>query len=234
MNGMRSKNNQARLIVPYGLIQAIIFDLDGLLIDSEPCWDRVRQQMAAEYGQTWTQDNQRSVMGVSTATWADYMIERLRLSLTQQAVIERIVGKMLALYHEHIPYLPGAVEAVHWAAKHYPTALASGSERSLIEAVVQDPAMRGQFQVVVCTDDLPCGKPAPDVYLEAARRLGVDPEVCVCVEDSPNGIMAGKAAGMKVIAVPDMRFNPNREVIRQADVVLGSLEEFSLELIIDL
>jgi HAD superfamily hydrolase (TIGR01509 family) len=187
--------------------------------------------MAAEFGQTWTQDDQRAVMGVSTSTWADYMIERLGLDLTQQAIIERIVGKMLALYNEHIPYLPGAVDAVNLAAKHYPTALASGSQRSLIEAVVQDPAMRGQFQVVVCTDDLPCGKPAPDVYLETARRLNITPEVCVCVEDSPNGILAGKAAGMKVIAVPDMRFNPNHEVIRKAEVVLGSLEEFSLELI---
>ena len=187
--------------------------------------------MAAEFGQTWTQADQRSVMGVSTVTWANYLIERLGLDMTQQTVIERIVGKMLAIYHEHIPYLPGAVEAVHLAAKHYPTALASGSERSLIEAVMQDTALRGQFRVVVCTDDLPHGKPAPDVYLEAARRLGVTPEACVCVEDSPNGILAGKAAGMKVIAVPDMRFNSNPEVIRQAEVVLGSLEEFTIELV---
>ena len=213
------------------MINAVIFDLDGLLVDSEPYWDRARQQMAADYSQTWTPSDQRSVMGVSTATWAQYMIERLGLELTQQAVIERIVGKMLALYQEHIPYLPGAVQAVHLAARHYPTALASGSERSLIEAVIQDAAMRDHFQVVVCTDELPHGKPAPDVYLEAARRLNITPQQCVCIEDSPNGILAGKAAGMKVIAVPDMRFNPNREVIRQAEVVLGSLEEFSIELL---
>jgi HAD superfamily hydrolase (TIGR01509 family) len=211
--------------------RAIIFDLDGLLVDSEPCWDRARQQLAAEYGQTWTQDDQYSVMGVSTATWANYMIKRLGLDLTQQAVIERIIGIMLTIYHEHIPYLPGAVDAVRLAAKHYPTALASGSERSLIEAVIQDSALRDQFQAVVCTDDLPRGKPAPDVYLEAARRLGVTPEMCVCVEDSPNGVLAGKAAGMKVIAVPDERFNPNPEVIRQAEIVLGSLEEFTIELL---
>jgi HAD superfamily hydrolase (TIGR01509 family) len=211
--------------------RAIIFDLDGLLVDSEPCWDRARQQLAAEYGQTWTQDDQHSVMGVSTATWANYMIKRLGLDLTQQGVIERIKGIMLTMYHEHIPYLPGAVDAVRLAAQHYPTALASGSERSLIEAVIQDSALRDQFQAVVCTDDLPRGKPAPDVYLEAARRLGVTPELCVCVEDSPNGVLAGKAAGMKVIAVPDERFNPNPEVIRQAEIVLGSLEEFTIELL---
>jgi HAD superfamily hydrolase (TIGR01509 family) len=213
------------------MINSVIFDMDGLLVDSEPCWERVRQQMAAEYNQAWTQDDQRSVMGVSTATWANYMIKRLGLELTPQAVIDQVVGKMLALYHEKIPYLPGAVEAVHLAAKYYPTALASGSERSLIEAVVQDSVLRDQFRVVVCTDNLPRGKPAPDVYLETARRLSIRPEECVCVEDSANGILAGKAAGMKVIAVPDVRFNPNWELIQQAEVVLSSLEEFSLELI---
>jgi HAD superfamily hydrolase (TIGR01509 family) len=213
------------------MINAVIFDLDGLLIDSEPYWDRARQQMAADYGQTWTETDQRSMMGVSTTTWANYMNERLGLGLPQAQVIERIVGKMMALYHEHIPYLPGAVAAVHLAAKDYPTALASGSERSLIETVVQDSALRSQFQVVVCTDELPHGKPAPDVYLEAARRLNVAPRLCVCVEDSSNGILAGKAAGMKVIAVPDARFNPNMDVVRQAEVVLGSLEEFSMELL---
>ncbi len=137
----------------------------------------------------------------------------------------------MAYYHERIPYLPGAIEAVHLAAGYYPTALASGSERSLIDTVINDSAMHGKFQAVVCTDDLLHGKPAPDVYLEAARRLNVRPEMCVCVEDSSNGILAGKAAGMMVIAVPDARFNPNMDVIRQADVVLGSLEDFSIELL---
>jgi len=159
------------IIVVIHLISAVIFDLDGLLVDSEPCWEQVRQQMAAEFGLTWPQDDPRAVMNVSTSTWADYMIEQLRLDLS------------------------------------------------------------GRFLVVVSTDDLPRGKPAPDVYLEAARRLNVNPETCVWVEDSSSGILAGKAAGMKVIVVPDMRFDPNYEAIRKAEVVLGFLEEFSLELI---
>ncbi len=213
------------------MISAIIFDLDGLLVDSEPCWDQVRQKVAAEYGQTWNQADQRQVMGVSTDFWADYMIRRLSLAMSQPEVIERVVGEMLSIYHDHIPYLPGAIQAVHLAASLYPTALASGSERSLIEVVVHDAAMLGMFQAVVCTDDLPHGKPAPDVYLEAARQLDVNPELCVCVEDSPKGILAGKAAGMIVIAVPDMRFSPDREVVQQADVILKSLEEFTAELI---
>jgi beta-phosphoglucomutase-like phosphatase (HAD superfamily) len=213
------------------MIGAIIFDLDGLLVDSEPCWDQVRQKVAAEYGQTWTQADQHLVMGVSTAFWADYMIGRLKLKMSQPEVIERVVSEMLSIYRTHIPYLPGAIQAVHLAARLYPTALASGSERSLIDVVVHDAAMSGKFQAVVCTDDLPHGKPAPDVYLEAARQLGVNPETCVCVEDSSKGILAGKTAGMKVVAVPDMRFSPDWGVIQQADIVLKSLDEFTAELI---
>jgi HAD superfamily hydrolase (TIGR01509 family) len=213
------------------MINAIIFDLDGLLVDSEPCWEHARQKMAIRYGQTWTADDHRRVMGVSTATWADYMIERLDLDLPQQNVIERIVAEMRAIYQKQIPYLPGAIQAVNLAASRYPIALASGSERSLIDIVVKDPLMHGQFKVVVCSDELPRGKPAPDVYLETAGRLGVAPQSCVCVEDSPNGILAGIAAGMSVIAVPDQRFQPNQDVLRRADVILRSLEDFSLEII---
>ena len=213
------------------MLSAVIFDLDGLLIDSEPCWNRVRQQIAAEYGKAWTEADQRAVMGVSTTTWANRMIERLELEMTQPAVIDLVVDRMRSLYLEHIPYLPGAVEAVNLAAEYYPIALASGSERSLIEIVVKDPALQGKFQAVVCTDDLPRGKPAPDVYLEAARRLRITPQACICVEDSPNGVLAAKAAGMRVIAVPDMRFLPDLGVIQQADVILKSLEEFTNELI---
>jgi HAD superfamily hydrolase (TIGR01509 family) len=142
-------------------------------------------------------------MGVSTQTWASYMIRRLGLALTPVEVQATIVGKMLAIYRRQIPFFPGAMEAVELAAAHYPTALASGSERSLIEFVTQDPALRGKFRAIVCTDDMPRGKPAPDVYLEAARLLHVRPESCACLEDSANGILAGLAAGMKVIAVPD-------------------------------
>ncbi len=215
--------------MPHHTLQAIIFDMDGLLIDSELCWEQARRNMAAEYGQAWTAEEQRHVMGVSTATWANYMIERLGLKMTPQALIERIVSDMQAIYRRQIPFMPGAIRAVRLAASHYPTGLASGSERRLIETVVNDAALHGQFQVVVCSDELAHGKPAADIYLETARQLGLAAEACVCVEDSSNGILAGKAAGMQVIAVPDERFQPNQEVIRQADIVLNSLEEFSIE-----
>jgi HAD superfamily hydrolase (TIGR01509 family) len=170
-------------------------------------------------------------MGVSTLTWANYMIQRLELDLSPDQVMSRIVGKMQALYAEQVPYLPGAIEAVDLAARHYPTGLASGSHRSLIDTVTKDAPMRGKFKVVICSDEIPAGKPAPDIYLRAARELAVKPEECVCLEDSENGILAGKRAGMKVIAVPDRRVVSSQEILRQAHIVLPSLHEFNLGVI---
>ncbi len=214
------------------MIEAVIFDLDGLLVDSEPCWNEARRQMAAERGVfDWNAGDHRACMGVSTREWAEYMIRRLRLDLSWEDAAAAIVGRMRAIYARSIPYLPGAVEAVALAATHYPVALASGSERSLIEIVIADEAMRGKFRAVVCTDTMPRGKPAPDVYLEAARLLGVASARCVCVEDSGNGILAGAAAGMKVIAVPDERFPPQPGALARAHVVLASLTEFDLALL---
>ena len=207
-------------------MRAIIFDMDGLLVDSEPCWDAARKAWAAERGVDWGPDDHRACMGVSTQTWAEYMIRRLSLDLSAEEVIARVVGRMRETYSRGIPYKPGAVKAVMRSAAGFLVGLASGSEKSLIAMLVADEPMAGKFQAVVCTDDMPRGKPAPDVYLECARRLGVDPAECVCLEDSGAGIQSGKAAGMKVIAVPDPRFPPKPDALALADVVLASLEEF--------
>lgn len=216
------------------MIQAVIFDLDGLLVDSERYWDQARQQMAAEAGKDWNVDDHRATMGVSTRVWANYMIRRLELPLSPEEVESRIIGKMLELYRQGIPYLPGAIEAVDLAFRHYPTGLASGSPQVLIDAVTNDTPIRDKFKAVVCSDRLPRGKPAPDVYLEAAHQLGTRPERCICLEDSGNGILAGKAAGMKVIAVPDPRFPPPQTALTQVDLQLASLCEFSLQAILAL
>jgi HAD superfamily hydrolase (TIGR01509 family) len=213
------------------MIEAVIFDMDGLLVDSEPVWDKARKGMAEEVGKDWNKADHQAVMGVSTQAWADYMINRLELSLSPQEVQDQIIARMIALYQTGIPYFPGAVEAVQLAAQHYPTALASGSHRALIDTVAADAALRDKFQVILSADEVGAGKPAPDVYLETAKRLGVKPEHCVCLEDSGNGISAGHRAGMKVIAVPDPRFPPAPEKLNLADLILPSLTGFSLELI---
>jgi beta-phosphoglucomutase-like phosphatase (HAD superfamily) len=212
------------------MINAVIFDMDGLLIDSEPCWDAVRKAWAEECGvMDWGESDHRAVMGVSTLTWANHMIRRFKLDLPPEAVIERVVSEMAATYRRAIPWKPGALAAVELASGHFKVGLASGSEKSLIQIVVADAAVAGKFEAVVCTDDMPHGKPAPDVYLEAARQLGVAPAACVCLEDSGAGIQSGNAAGMRVIAVPDPRFPPRPELLALAGVTLGSLEELTLQ-----
>jgi beta-phosphoglucomutase-like phosphatase (HAD superfamily) len=212
-------------------IKAIIFDMDGLLVDSEPVWDKARRDMAAEAGKTWNDNDHKAVMGVSTREWADYMIHRLELTLSPEEVENQIIGRMVEVYRDSIPFFPGAVEAVDLATLNFPTALASGSHPKLIDTVTVDAAMQGKFKVIQAGDSLPSGKPAPDIYLETAKRLGVSPENCVCLEDSGNGILAGVRAGMKVIAVPDPRFSPAAEKLNQAHLVLTALSDFSLELL---
>ncbi len=214
------------------MIEAVVFDLDGLLVDSERYWNEARRVMAAERGIDWNADDHRACMGVSTRTWASYMIRRLNLDLEPEQVEAHIIGTMADLYAHRIPYLPGAVDAVHLAALHFRTGLASGSPRVLIDAVTNATDMHQQFQAIVCSDELPRGKPAPDVYLKAAELLGVRPDRCVCVEDSANGILSGRNAGMYVIAVPDLRYAPPPpDILQQASCVLGSLLDFNLHLI---
>jgi HAD superfamily hydrolase (TIGR01509 family) len=213
------------------LIEAVIFDMDGLLIDSEPVWDGARTWVADGAGMPWTVADHEAVMGVSTDEWAEYMIDRLKLTMTPAEVIDAVIGRMVAMYAAGVPYVPGALEGVELAAAHFRTALASGSHPTLIETVLADPPMAGRFEVVVSADEVGRGKPAPDVYLAAADRLGVDPAACVCLEDSGNGILSGAAAGMKVIAVPDPRFPPSTDKLDRADLVLGTLADLTLEMI---
>lgn len=213
------------------MIEAIIFDMDGLLIDSEPVWDEARRIMAVGVGIEWNKDDHKAVMGVSTHEWVSYMIERLSLDMPAKEVEETIISTMRNLYSQRIPYLPGAVEAVALANNNLPTGLASGSPQSLIDTVTSDSSLLGKFGVILSGDQFSEGKPSPEIYLAAAKGLGIDPSKCVCLEDSGNGILAGKNAGMKVIAVPDRRFMPSEDKLKRADVVLASLTDFSLETI---
>ncbi len=201
------------------------------MVDSEVVWNDVRSDIAEGRGVRWNADDHQAVMGVSTAEWAAYMIRRLKLEFTPAEVEELVVSRMIASYQQEIPFKPGAVELVAKAAEHYPLGLASGSVRSLIDIVVNSPEFAGRFKVAVSADEVGRGKPNPDVYLETARRLGVAPEACVCLEDSGHGIDAGKAAGMRVIAVPDPRFMPSSVTLARADSVAVSLTEVTLAML---
>ena len=208
-------------------IEAIIFDMDGLLVDSEPTWDKARVRMARRAGKEWTQQDHINVMGVSTDEWGRYMIERLELTATLEEVQAEIIHEMMEMYRQEIPFKPSAVEAVRWAAAKYPTALASGSHPRLIEFVVQSPELQGCFDVVLAADQVGVGKPDPTIYLETARRLGIAPEKCLCIENSLMGVLAGRRAQMYVINIPDPKFPLPEEQRSAADLILDSLSELS-------
>lgn len=218
------------------MVKAIVFDMDGLLVDSEPYWDEARKILVVETGMRWdwNADDQKAVMGSSTHEWVSYIIERFNLNFSPAEVEEKIIENMVNLYNQRIPFLPGAQEAVALAANNFISGLASGSPRRLIQTVLLDQALQGKFQAILSGDQFEKGKPSPDIYLAAAEKLEVQPDHCVCFEDSGNGILAGKAAGMKVIAVPDPRFSPASEILAEADVILESLRHFSLETIANL
>jgi HAD superfamily hydrolase (TIGR01509 family) len=208
-------------------IEAIIFDMDGLLVDSEPTWDKARVRMATRVGKEWTRQDHINVMGVSTDEWGQYMIDRLELTSSLEEVKNEIIQEMIEMYRQEIPFKPFAVEAVKWAAAKYPVALASGSHPRLIEFVVQSPELHGCFNVILAADEVGVGKPDPTIYLETAKRLGIAPEKCLCIEDSLMGVLAGRRANMYVINVPDPKFPLPEEQRAAADLILNSLGELS-------
>ena len=211
------------------MIQAFVFDLDGVLLDSEQVWDEARERLANERGGRWHPEAQRDMMGMSSPEWSRYMAEALRVPGTPEEINAAIVERMLARYGEAPPLLPGALEAVRRIGASVPLAIASSSNRELIDVVLRASGLAADFRATVSSEEVPRGKPWPDVYLEAARRLGVDPARCGAVEDSHNGIRSAKAAGMRVVAVPNAHYPPDDEALELADVVVPSIDELQVE-----
>jgi HAD superfamily hydrolase (TIGR01509 family) len=213
-------------------IAAIVFDMDGILVDTEKYWQQARIELANSVGQEWTQDDQRFLMGSNTREWVAYTQQRLKLdNMSFEQVEAAVKDRLLGYYETHLPIMPGAVEAVQLAATHYPIALASGSSHWAINAIMRLTGLGQTFKVLVSADEVSRGKPAPDVFLEAARRLGVPPQDMVGIEDSGNGIRALRGAGMRVIAVPTVEIPLTAETEAMADVILPTLEAFNLELL---
>jgi HAD superfamily hydrolase (TIGR01509 family) len=213
------------------VIDAVVFDLDGVIVDSEQVWDEVREAYTREVGGTYTDEATRSMMGMSSTEWSRYMAEALRVPGTPAEINEAIVARMLERYGEAPPLIPGAVDAVRRIAARWPLAVASSSNPELIEVVLRSARLELLFPVTVSSQEVARGKPAPDVYLEAAARLGVEAVRCAAVEDSHNGIRSAKAAGMRVVAIPNPHFPPDDEAMAQADVVLGTIDELTPELV---
>lgn len=211
------------------MIEAVIFDMDGVLIDSEETWSRVRAAVVARHGGRWTEQDQRNVMGDNSRQWSDYIVRTWNLAVDAQEIFREVLEAMTDSYAHGMAVLPGAAVAVAELGAHYPLAVASSSPRELILVALRLAGFGDSFAVVVSSDEVERGKPEPDVYLLAARQLGVPPERCLAIEDSSNGIRAALAAGMPTIAVPTPAFPPVAEVLARATLVLPSLEDLTPE-----
>jgi HAD superfamily hydrolase (TIGR01509 family) len=209
------------------VIEAVVFDLDGVLLASEEVWDAVRERYVRERGGRYDEEVQRAMMGMSAPEWSAYLHDEAGVPDGPEAINRDVVELMLEAYRSELPLLPGAVDAVRRLAATFPLALASSSNRAIFEEVLQLAGIEDCFRATVSSEEVARGKPAPDVYLEAARRLGARPERCAAVEDSHAGIRSAQAAGLRVVAIPNASYPPDREALDLADVTLASLEELN-------
>ena len=213
------------------MTDAVVFDLDGVILNTEQVWDEVREGLTRERGGRWHANAQGDMMGMSSLEWSRYMHDVLGLDEPPEEISDEVVRRMQARYRERLPLIAGAREAVERLAARWPLALASSSNKPLIELALDAGGLAPFFRAAVSSEEVAHGKPAPDVYLEAARRLGVDAARCAAVEDSRSGIRSAKAAGMRVIAIPNPHFPPDAESVALADVVLESIDALTPDVV---
>jgi HAD superfamily hydrolase (TIGR01509 family) len=211
------------------MIEAVVFDLDGVLIHSEEVWDAVRERYVGERGGRYDEEVQRAMMGMSSAEWSRYLHEHAGVPDPPEAINAEVVRRMLVAYRQELPLVDGAVAAVRRLAARWPLGLASSSNRPLIDTVLELAGLTECFRTTVSSEEVARGKPAPDVYLEAARRLGVPPQACAAIEDSHSGIASARAAGMRVVAIPNPSYPPGADALAAADLVLDSIAELDVE-----
>lgn len=207
--------------------EAVIFDLDGVLIDSEPSWNAAKETLVEETGGRWRDDAPTVMMGMSSPEWAAYLRDELGVPMDIDAISADVVHRMMDGYRRELPLLPGANEAVHALAARWPLGLASSSNREVIDLVLELAGLESSFRVAISSEEVERGKPAPDVYLAAAGALGADPERCVAAEDSSNGIRAATAARMTVIAVPNPHYPPSADALALAAVTVPVVGEIT-------
>jgi HAD superfamily hydrolase (TIGR01509 family) len=206
---------------------AVVFDMDGVLIDSETVWNDARRELVERSGGRWRDDAQRAMMGMSSVEWSRYMHDELGVPMSSEEISAAVVAELERRYRERLPLIDGAREAVVRTAAQWPLALASSANRPVIELALREAGLADRFAATVSSEEVPRGKPAPDVYLEAARRLGVHADRCVAIEDSTNGIRSADAAGMGVVAIPRPDYPAEKRALARAKVVLDSLAELT-------
>lgn len=204
---------------------AVIFDLDGVLVDSEQLWDRIRRDVVAEHHGVWTENATRDMMGMSTPEWASYLVEQLSAQLEPDDAAAAVIERMAQHYRKNAPVLPHATETVRLVARTWPVAIASSAPPRIIRAFLEATNLVDTVRYTISSEDVGTGKPAPDVYLEAARGLGLPANQCAAVEDSSNGLRAAFAAGATVFAVPNAHFPPAADALSVARRVLNGVGE---------
>ena len=212
-------------------VQAVVFDLDGVLIDSEGIWDEMRRGLAAEHHRPWPDDATHLMLGMSTQEWSAYLVDTVGIPGPAPVVAQTVIARMVDRYREHLPLLPGAVEAVRRLEQHWPLGLASSSPRRLIDSVLAAADLIDSFRVTMSTEQVAEGKPSPRVYLAVTTHLEVAPEAVVAIEDSSNGLRSASGAGMHVIAVPRPAFPPARDALSLADAVVEHLDDVTVDLV---
>ena len=212
-------------------IEAVIFDMDGVLVDSEVYWDKSRVEFARDRGKAWTDEFQRLAMGRSTVGWAGVMQEKLLLDESIDEIIAEMKARVIAHYEERMPTRPGALESVAHMKRHFRVGLASGSPTEIIKAVLRITGLDQILEVMIYGDEVPRGKPAPDIYLEALQQLGVSPAVSLGIEDSANGLRSLKAAGMFAVAAPSPDYPLPADILALADAHITTLEDFNIDLV---
>jgi HAD superfamily hydrolase (TIGR01509 family) len=208
-------------------VEAVIFDMDGVIVESESLWDQAREELVKETGGRWGAGAQEAMMGMASHEWSVYVRDELEVPHTAEYISSEVVSRLEALYRIDLPLIEGSAEAVHAAADQWPVAIASSSNRELIDLVAKLAGIDEVLKTTVSSEEAGRGKPAPDVFLAAAEQLGVSPENCVVIEDSANGIRAGVAAGMKVIAIPNRDFPPSMEALDLATLVVDRVSEIT-------
>jgi HAD superfamily hydrolase (TIGR01509 family) len=211
------------------MVAAVVFDMDGVLLDSEAAWNDAREAYTRESGGVWADSATRDMMGMSSTEWSRYMHDALGVRADPEQISRDVVERMLAGYRQELPLIPGAIDAVERMAARWPLGLASSANRPLIDMALAESGLDRHFGATVSSEEVERGKPAPDVYLEAARRLEVDPADCAAVEDSHNGILSARAAGMFTVAIPNRAFPPGRTALDRADKVIDSIADLTPE-----
>jgi HAD superfamily hydrolase (TIGR01509 family) len=207
------------------VVRAVVFDMDGVLVDTERDWDAARREVAQAAGGGWRPEATADMMGMSAPEWSRYMHDELGVEAEPGEINRRVVEQVLERVRGGLPLLPGAAAAVESLAARWPLGVASSANRPVIEAVLDVSGLARFFAATVSSEEVPRGKPAPDVYLAAAEALGVEPTAAVAIEDSSNGIRSAAAARMTVVAVPNAHFPPDADALALADFVVGALDE---------